>query len=55
MQALTSSLVQNMEERGKKLIRVCANTKGAFTRVERFVEKYSIDPQPEQLEVKQIT
>jgi len=41
-----------MEERWKKLIRVCANTKGAFTRLERFVEKYLIDPKPEQLEVR---
>jgi len=41
-----------MEERGKKLIRVCANTKGAFTRLEKFVENYLIDPKPEQLEVR---
>ena len=41
-----------MEGRGKKLIRVCANTKGAFTRLERFVENYLIDPKPEQLEVR---
>jgi len=34
-----------MDERGKKLIRVCANIKGAFTRLERFVEKYLIDPE----------
>ena len=33
MHALTSSLIQNMEVRGKTLIRVCANTKGAFTRL----------------------
>ena len=52
MQAPTSSLIQNEEERGKKLIRVCANTKGAFTRLERFVENYLIDPKPEQLEVR---
>jgi len=41
-----------MDERGKKLIRVCANIKGAFTRLERFVENYSKDPKPEQLEVR---
>jgi len=37
-----------MEERGKKLIRVCSNTKSAFTRLERFVEKYLIDTKPEE-------
>ena len=52
MQTLTSSLIQNREERGKKLIRVCANTKGAFTRLERFVRNYLIDSKPEQLEVR---
>ena len=41
-----------MEEGGKKLIRLCANTKGAFTRLEWFVENYLIDPKPEQLEVR---
>jgi len=41
-----------MEERGKKLIPVCANTKGAFTRLETFVENYLIDPKSEQLEVR---
>jgi len=41
-----------MEETGKKLICVCANTKGAFTRLDRFVEKYLINPKPEQLEVR---
>jgi hypothetical protein len=41
-----------MDERAKKLIRICANTKYAFTRLERFVENYSTDPQPEQLEVR---
>jgi len=41
-----------MEERGKKLIRVCANKNGAFTRLERFVENYLIYPKPEQLEVR---
>jgi len=41
-----------MEERGKKFIRVCAKTKGAFTRLERFVENYLIDPNPKQLEVR---
>jgi len=41
-----------MEDRGKKSIRVCGNTKGAFTRLERFVENYLIDPKPEQLEVR---
>jgi len=38
--------------REKKLIRVCANIKGAFTRLERFVENYSTDPKPEKLEVR---
>jgi hypothetical protein len=41
-----------MEERGKKLFRTCANTKAAFTRLERFVENYLTDPKPEQLEVR---
>jgi hypothetical protein len=41
-----------MDERGKKLIRVCADTKGALTRLERFVENYSTDPKPEQLEAR---
>ena len=41
-----------MDERGEKLIRICANTKGAFTRLERFVENYLTDPKPEQLEVR---
>jgi len=43
---------ENMEDRGKKLIRVCANTKGAFTRLENCVENNLIDPKPEQLEVR---
>jgi hypothetical protein len=41
-----------MDERGKKLIHICANTKGAFRRLERFVENYSTDSKPEQLEVR---
>jgi len=41
-----------MGERGKKLIRIRANTKGAFTRLGRFVGNYSKDPTPEQVEVR---
>jgi hypothetical protein len=36
----------------KKLIRICANTKSAFTRLERFADNYVVDPKPEQLEVR---
>jgi hypothetical protein len=41
-----------MEEKSKKLIRICANTKSTFTRMERFVDNYATDPRPEQLEVR---
>jgi len=41
-----------MDEKGKKLIRICANIKSAFTRMERFVDNYAIDPRPEQLDVR---
>jgi hypothetical protein len=41
-----------MEEKSKKLIRICANTKSAFTRMERFVDNYAVDPKPEQLNVR---
>jgi hypothetical protein len=41
-----------MDKHIKKLIRICANTKSAFTRMERFVESYAADPKPEQLEVR---
>ena len=40
-----------MDERCKKLIRICANTKSAFTRLERFVDNYAADPKSEQLEM----
>ena len=36
----------------KKLIRSCANIKSAFTRKERFVDNYVVDPRPEQLDVR---
>lgn len=39
-----------MEERSKKLIRICANTKAA--RLDRFVDSYAVDPKPEQLSVR---
>jgi hypothetical protein len=41
-----------MEERGKKLIRICANAKSAFTRLEKFIDNYEADPKPEQLIVR---
>ena len=41
-----------MEETRKRLIRICANTKGAFTRMEKFVDNYMVDQKPEQLEVR---
>jgi hypothetical protein len=40
-----------MDKRGKK-IHICANTKSAFTRLERFVDNYAVDPKPEQLQVR---
>jgi len=36
----------------KKLIRICANAKSAFTRMERFVDNYAVDQRPEQLDVR---
>jgi hypothetical protein len=41
-----------MEEKSKKLICIFANTKSAFTRLERFVDNYAVDPKPEQLNVR---
>jgi hypothetical protein len=41
-----------MNEKGKKLIHICANIKSAFTRMERFVDNYTVDPRPEQLYVR---
>jgi len=41
-----------MDEKIKNLIRICANTKSAFTRMERFADNYSVDPRPEQLDVR---
>jgi len=41
-----------MDEKGKKLIRICANIKSAFTRMERFVDSYAVDPRPERLDVR---
>jgi hypothetical protein len=42
----------NMDKKIKKRIRICANTKGAFIRMERFADNYAVDPKPEQLEVR---
>jgi len=44
--------MQNMEEIGENLMRACANTKCAFTKLEKFVENNLIDPKPEKLEVR---
>jgi hypothetical protein len=41
-----------MDEKGKRLIRICANINGAFTRMERFVDNYAADPKPEQLDMR---
>jgi len=41
-----------MDEKGKKLISICANIKSAFIRMERFVDNYAVDPGPEQLDVR---
>ena len=41
-----------MEESRKRLIRICANTKSAFARMEKFVDIYMTDQKPEQLEVR---
>ena len=41
-----------MEESKKRLTRICANTKSAFTRMEKFVDSYMVDQKPEQLEVR---
>jgi hypothetical protein len=38
-----------MEESKKRLIRICANMKGAFSRTEKFVNSYMEDQKPEQL------
>jgi hypothetical protein len=42
----------DMDEKIKKLICICPNTKSAFTRLERFTDNYAVDPKPEQLEVR---
>jgi hypothetical protein len=41
-----------MEDKIKKLIGNCSNTKSAFTRTERFVDNYAADPSPERLSVR---
>jgi len=41
-----------MDEKGKQLIHICANIKSAFTRMERFVDNYAVDPRPEQLDLR---
>jgi len=41
-----------MDEKVKKLILICANIKSAFSRMERFVDNYAVDPRPEQLDVR---
>jgi len=41
-----------MEENRKRLTRICANTKSAFTRMEKFVDNYMVDQKAEQLEVR---
>ena len=41
-----------MDEKGKKLICICANIKSAFTRMERFVDNCAVDPKPEHLDVR---
>ena len=41
-----------MEESRKRLTSICANTKSAFTRMEKFVDNYMADQKPEQLEVR---
>ena len=41
-----------MEENKKTLTRICANTKGAFTRMEKFIDNYMVQQKSEQLEVR---
>ena len=41
-----------MDEKGTKLIHICANIKSAFTRMETFVDNYAVDPRPEQSDVR---
>jgi hypothetical protein len=36
-----------MDEKIKKIIRIYANTKSAFTRLERFADNSAVDPKPE--------
>jgi len=31
---------------------MCANIRSAFTRMERFVDNYAVDPRPEQLDAR---
>jgi len=40
-----------MDKKIKKLIRICANTKSGFTRMENFVDNSAVDQRPEQLDV----
>lgn len=41
-----------MEESRKRLTRICANAKSAFTRMEKFVDNYMADQKSEQLEIR---
>ena len=41
-----------MEETRKRMIRICANTKGAFRRMEKFVDSYIVGQKSDQLEVR---
>ena len=41
-----------MDEKVKKLIPTSTNIQSAFTRMERFVGNYAVDPRPEQLDVR---
>jgi len=41
-----------MDEKGRKLVRICVNIKSAFARMERFVDNYAVDPRREQLDVR---
>ena len=41
-----------MEENKKRLTRICANTKGVFTRMEKFIDNYMVGQKSEHLEVR---
>jgi hypothetical protein len=41
-----------MQESRKRLTRICANMKSAFTRMEKFVDNYMVDKKPQQSEVR---